>query len=66
MGLQEAGRPHALDDYVDPQRIYEEIDFAEKLFKRSGFTILDVTDRPIESNADDILRLLSRRFPENT
>lgn len=50
-----------LGNYTDPEAIYAELSAAEALFKRRGFTLLDVTNRPLESNADEILRRLGSR-----
>jgi regulator of PEP synthase PpsR (kinase-PPPase family) len=47
--------------YVDPLKVYEEIREAEAVFRRSGFAVIDVTDKPIESNADEIIRLITRQ-----
>ncbi len=45
--------------YVDPQKIYEEVQEALNLFRRGGFTIVDMTDKTIELGADEIIRHLS-------
>lgn len=47
--------------YTDPQAIFEEIDWSLRLFKRHGFTVINVTDKPIESSADEIIRLIARQ-----
>jgi regulator of PEP synthase PpsR (kinase-PPPase family) len=48
--------------YINPEVIFEEIQAALKLFRKSGFAVLDVTDKPIETTADDIIRLITRNF----
>ncbi len=53
-----ARRPSA---YVDPEKVREEVRAALVLFRRAGFAIIDVTDKPIESSADEIIRLISGR-----
>ena len=45
--------------YVDPQAVYEEVQEALKIFRRRGFTIIDMTDKTIELGADEIIRHLS-------
>ena len=45
-------------EYTDPQRILAELDYAERLFRRHGFAVIDVTDKPIETTADEIITLL--------
>lgn len=59
--MRRIGAP-GISDYTDPEKIYEELVDAEHLYRRAGFTILDVTDKPIESCADEILRLVAARF----
>ena len=54
-----AGR---LGDYADPAAIHREVETARALFRRQGFTAIDVTDRPIESSADQIVELVTRRL----
>jgi len=47
-------------DYTDPAAVYEEVEAARKFFRRNGFTIVDITDKPIESSADEIIRKVTR------
>jgi regulator of PEP synthase PpsR (kinase-PPPase family) len=51
-----------LGAYTDAAKIHDEIEDARALYRRSGFTVLDVTDRPIEATADRIIDLITRRF----
>ena len=46
-------------DYVDPDKIREEIQAALKLFHQAGFAVIDVTDKPIETSADEIIKLIA-------
>lgn len=48
-------------DYVDPVKVYEEIEAIEKLLKRHRIPIIDVTGKPIETSADQIVRLVRRK-----
>ena len=48
--------------YTDPESVFEEVEFASKFFKRHGFSTLDVTDKPIETTADEVTRLITGRF----
>jgi regulator of PEP synthase PpsR (kinase-PPPase family) len=54
-----------LGAYTDATKIYQEIEAASTLYRRSGFTVLDVTDRPIETTADRVIDLITRRFGQN-
>jgi regulator of PEP synthase PpsR (kinase-PPPase family) len=47
--------------YVDPNGIYEEIQNAKRVFRRGGFSVIDVTDKPIETCADEVIRLIQRQ-----
>lgn len=51
----------APSDYVDPDKIREEIRLAQKIFRRGGFAMVDVTDKPIETSADEIIKLITQR-----
>ena len=48
-------------DYVDPTAVYEEIQTALQRFHEGGFSIIDVTDKTIETSADEIIRLINRQ-----
>ncbi len=48
--------------YTDPAAIYEEVEAARRVFKQGGFSAIDVTDKPIEASADEIIALITRRF----
>ena len=46
--------------YFDPQAVFEEVQEANRVFRRAGFTMVDMTDKTIEMGADEIIRRLSR------
>ncbi len=48
--------------YTDPAAIYEEMEAARRVFKQGGFSTINVTDKPIEASADEIIALITRRF----
>jgi regulator of PEP synthase PpsR (kinase-PPPase family) len=48
--------------YTDPTSLYEEVEAARRFYRRSGFAVLDVTDKPIEENADAVIALVTRRL----
>jgi regulator of PEP synthase PpsR (kinase-PPPase family) len=54
-----------LGDYADANKIHLEIEAARTLYRRSGFTTLDVTDRPIEATADTVIDRITQRFGSN-
>ena len=49
-------------DYIDPQLVRRELDYAESIFRRGEFTVLDITNKPIESSANEILTLITERY----
>lgn len=51
-----------LNDYTNASKIHLEIEAARELYRHRGYTEIDATDRPIESTADQIVNLITRRF----
>jgi regulator of PEP synthase PpsR (kinase-PPPase family) len=49
-------------DYIDPQLVRRELDYAESIFRKGGFTVLNITNKPIESSANEILTILTDRY----
>lgn len=47
-------------DYAAPEAIYQELEFAQRLFKHGQFSILDMTDKPLEEAADQIIKHIIR------
>ena len=47
--------------YTDPDAILEELKAAREMFRRGGFSVIDVTDKPIETSAEEIIELITRR-----
>ncbi len=50
------------ESYIDERVIREEIRKAMFVFDRGGFTVINVTNKPIESTANEILNIMSKRF----
>ncbi len=48
--------------YTDPTALYEEAETVRQLYRRSGFAIVDVTDKSIEESADEVIALVTRRL----
>ncbi|WP_320111326.1 pyruvate, water dikinase regulatory protein [Draconibacterium orientale] len=53
---------HRLESYVDQRAVREEIRKAMFVFDRGGFTVINVSNKPIESTANEILSYMSKRF----
>jgi [pyruvate, water dikinase]-phosphate phosphotransferase / [pyruvate, water dikinase] kinase len=52
-------------DYIDKRKVADELAYAERIFRRSGFTEIMITNKPIESSANEILTILTDRFNQN-
>jgi len=50
--------------YTDPQTVFDEVESARKFCKQRGYTLIDVTDKPVESSADEVIRLITARFKQ--
>jgi len=55
----------SLDSYIEPREVRDEIDYAESIFRRGSFTIIDVTNKPIESSSNEIVAYIMQRYPQN-
>ena len=49
-------------DYINPRKVRMELDYAGRIFEKYGSHILKVTHRPVETNANEIVSLLTERF----
>ncbi|NJM15362.1 MAG: kinase/pyrophosphorylase, partial [Bacteroidales bacterium] len=48
--------------YLNMQQIHMELLQAESIFKKGGFSVINVTNKPVESSANEIVELISSRF----
>ncbi len=48
--------------YTDPEAVFEELEESRRLFRRGGFSVIDITDKPMETSADEIIKLITNRF----
>jgi [pyruvate, water dikinase]-phosphate phosphotransferase / [pyruvate, water dikinase] kinase len=49
--------------YADPASIYEEVESARLLYRQISCAVVNVTDKPIEASANEIVRIITRHFP---
>ena len=49
-------------NYVDERLVAHEIRNANFIFEKGGFTIINVSNKPIETSANEILNLMANRF----
>ncbi len=54
---------HQDETYIDERAVREEIRNAMFVFDKGGFTVINVSNKPIESTANEILNIMSQRFP---
>lgn len=50
------------EKYIDEKEVRDEIRQAMFVFERGGFTVINVSNKPIESTANEIINLMSQRF----
>lgn len=48
-----------LSSYVDPEQVYQELKQARRFMRSHGFRTIDVTDKPIEISADEVVTLMA-------
>lgn len=48
--------------YTDPEALLEELAFARDLFRQHGFASVDMTDKPVEEGASEIVSHITRRL----
>lgn len=49
-------------NYIDTVSVREELRFANFIFEKGGFTKINVTNKPVETTANEIIGLISDRF----
>jgi regulator of PEP synthase PpsR (kinase-PPPase family) len=54
---------HQNETYIDERAVREEIRNSMFIFDKGGFTVINVSNKPIESTANEILNIMSQRFP---
>jgi len=52
-------------DYINKRKVADELDYAQRIFERGGFTVITITNKPIESSANEILTILTDRFNQD-
>ena len=49
-------------DYDNPAKLYDETKAARKIFRKGGFKVIDVTNKPIETTAGQVVVAVTRHF----
>lgn len=52
--------------YIEPKGIRSELDYAHSIFRKGGFTVIQVTNLPVESIANEIIEVLTSHFHEHS
>jgi hypothetical protein len=47
--------------YSDPREVLSDLEFARRVFRRGRFGVVDVTSKPIEESANEVVALITRR-----
>ncbi|MCS6882340.1 MAG: pyruvate, water dikinase regulatory protein [Oscillochloridaceae bacterium] len=48
--------------YTDPDELQDELAYARRIFRQGGFSVINVTNKPIEETADQVIALINRYF----
>jgi regulator of PEP synthase PpsR (kinase-PPPase family) len=59
---QEAFSWRAGNAYSDTEALYAEVEYARRIFRRGEFSVINVTNKPIEESADQVIAMISRYF----
>ncbi|HKK80861.1 MAG TPA: pyruvate, water dikinase regulatory protein [Prolixibacteraceae bacterium] len=54
-----------INNYTDKKIVNKEVAFANSVFEKGNFTIINVTNKPIESSANEITGIITDRFGFN-
>ncbi|MCE9507691.1 MAG: kinase/pyrophosphorylase [Alphaproteobacteria bacterium] len=54
---------HRETDYLDPEKVQEEIKEARRFYTQQGWPVIDVTRRSVEETAAEIMTMLEQRKP---
>ena len=49
-----------MEGYSSPSAVLEELEVAGKIYREGGFHVVEVTDKPIEITADEIIKFIER------
>jgi hypothetical protein len=53
-------------EYIDPRKVRLELDYAESIFRKGDFTVITITNKPIESSANEILTIFTNRIERDS
>jgi regulator of PEP synthase PpsR (kinase-PPPase family) len=50
--------------YSGVKEVYREVDAVRELYRRHSFNSINVSNKPIQSSADEVISIIEKRFPE--
>ena len=59
---QEAFGWNAGRAYSNTETLYSEVEYGQRIFRKGGFSVVNVTNKPIEETADQVIAMISRYF----
>ena len=59
---QEAFGWRAGQTYSNTEALYTEVEYGQRIFRKGGFSVINVTNKPIEETADQVIAMISRYF----
>lgn len=61
---QQAFQGNAARSYYDEDELEDELVYARRIFRQGGFATINVTNKPIEETADQVIALISRAIEQ--
>ncbi|MCW7754486.1 kinase/pyrophosphorylase [Desulfobotulus sp. H1] len=50
--------------YTGKKEVFREVESVRELYRRHGFATINVSNKPIESSAEEVVSIIEKRFPE--
>jgi len=51
-------------EYTEPAKIFDEVEEVRKIYRRNRYATVNVTNKPIESSAEEVVELMIGRFKD--
>jgi regulator of PEP synthase PpsR (kinase-PPPase family) len=51
-------------DYSSASGVFREVEAVRKLYRKNRFTMINVSNKPIESSAEEVVSIIRKRFPD--
>lgn len=50
-------------DYTSASGVLREVESVRKMYRKNKFTMINVSNKPIESSAEEVISIIEKRFP---